>query len=93
MRTLWTSRHFSSATPPAGEPSDEVVIEDANKSTGTPSFFFLGIRARSVNNKHTVHGCFLLCVCVGQQARSLAIRWVVLFSRPLHLCFIYVVAV
>ena len=43
MRTLWTSRHFSSATPPAGEPSDEVVIEDANKSTGTPSFFFLGL--------------------------------------------------
>lgn len=43
MRTLWTSRHFSSATPPAGDVPPEEIVEDANLDSGTPSFFFLGL--------------------------------------------------
>ena len=41
MRTLFTTRHLSADTPPAGEPS--AVVEDANSDSGTPSFLFLGL--------------------------------------------------
>ena len=42
MRTLWTSRHFSSATPPPGDAPDDLV-EDANDDSRTPSFLFFGL--------------------------------------------------
>jgi len=42
MRTLFTSRHLSAHTPPAGD-APEDVVEDANDDSGTPSFFFLAV--------------------------------------------------
>lgn len=42
MRTLFTARHLSADTPPAGDVAEDVV-EDANDDSGTPSFLFLGV--------------------------------------------------
>ncbi|MEE2827870.1 MAG: c-type cytochrome [Myxococcota bacterium] len=47
MRTLWTSRHFSSASPPPGDETADLV-EDANEDSGTPSFLFLGFLVAGV---------------------------------------------
>ncbi len=46
MRSIYSARHLSQDTPPAGDPTP--VVEDANSPAGTPALLFLGLIAMGV---------------------------------------------